>query len=179
MSQYKTIKYIPLLLLSPKKGVVELSKEDNILTAILSFVIIATAWGFTAKAIFNESILQTIALGIFQLLTVTSIFYGITLLLRGRTSFKNSLQVMAYIGIIYYIFFQPLHILALLLKFNASTRYVELRVIGVVEIIWAIFVLTYYGKEICTLKRFKPFLVSMATLIIFLLINFTVLWRTI
>lgn len=134
--------------------------------------------GGTAKAIFNESILLTIALGIFQLLAVTAIFYGIILPLKGRTSFKNSLQMMAYIGIIYYIFFQPLHILALLLKFNASTRYVGLRIIGSLEIVWVIFVLTYYGKEICTLNRFKAFLVSMATLIIFISINFTVLWST-
>ena len=49
MGRYKTIKYIPLLLLSPKKGVVELSKGDSMLTAILSFIMIATAWGVLQK----------------------------------------------------------------------------------------------------------------------------------
>ncbi len=178
------IKYFFFLLLNPQRAIPELAKEKYLMNIIFIFFIIGFVWWIMFAKFFDERTTDDILINPFKnyLLVLLSLslfpatYYGFVRLFRGIVSFKGVLQLMLCIGIIGYIFFQPLYLIYyFLLPLNWTTEWLG-RITAFAQFIWIFVVLKDYGEIIVGFGRNKSFVVSAITLIIFVTADISIFW---
>ncbi len=179
------LKYLPSLLLTPKVGVLKLSREDYLISVISSFFITGIIWGIIFAIYFQEDILNNNVLLIFSKsitswilppLIVVAVYYLFNFLFKGKTNFKNILQIVVCIGIVKSVFFLPLYfLLFVVLPFSETITWFG-KAIGIVQIIWEFFVLKYYGELIADFSKKNAIMASIITLIMFWVTEFAIMW---